>query len=343
MASLSEPLPTVRPQKPTPPEASWRRELRDAVRDPAELCRLLDLPVELALRIGGPRFPLRAPRPFVARMRSGDRNDPLLRQVWPDLAEDQPPAAGYSADPVGDLASTVTPGLLHKYHGRALLIATSSCAIHCRYCFRREFPYNANTLANQGWSEPLEAIAADPTIEEVILSGGDPLTLVDETLARLVEQLESIEHVRRLRIHTRLPIVLPSRVTDGLVRTLADSRQTVITVVHANHANELDAEVAAALAKLRNASPMLLNQSVLLRGVNDSAAALADLSRRLVQLGVAPYYLHLLDKVVGAGHFAVDNQQAERLIDALRRQLPGYAVPRLAREDAGAPHKTIIA
>jgi EF-P beta-lysylation protein EpmB len=327
------------------PSTNWRRALAEAVRDPVELCRLLDLPralVEPARRAAA-QFGLFAPRGYVARMKRSDVDDPLLRQVLP-LGVELDVTAGFSADPVDDAAARLAPGLLQKYAGRVLLVTTGACAIHCRYCFRRHYPYADEPKSLAAWEPALAAIAADATIEEVILSGGDPLTLVDELLEPLVRRIEAIPHVRRLRIHTRLPIVLPERVDDRLLGWLAAGRTrlTPVCVVHANHANELDGQVAAVLARLADAGVLLLNQTVLLRGVNDSVAALAGLSRRLVECRVLPYYLHQLDRVAGAAHFEVPEAEGLRLIELLQAGLPGYLVPRYVREMAGEESKTIL-
>ena len=285
--------------------------------------------------------PLRVPRGFVARMRRGDPHDPLLRQVLP-LAEECLTAPGFAADPVGDDAAMTVPGVLHKYRGRVLLTATGACAVHCRYCFRRHFPYaDANPAADR-WQAALGYIAGDASISEVILSGGDPLTLSDRRLGELTDALATIPHVQRLRIHTRLPIVLPERVDDGLLAWLGNLRLPGVVVVHVNHANELDAAVKAALARLKDAGVQLLNQSVLLRGVNDSGDALAALSEALFACGVLPYYLHLLDKVQGAAHFDVPESIAQTIATDMRGRLPGYLVPRLVRELSGAPAKIPI-
>jgi EF-P beta-lysylation protein EpmB len=323
--------------------AGWQRELADAVRDPGELCRLLaiDLPLADEARRSAAGFPLLVPRAFVARMRKGDRHDPLLLQVLPVAAERQV-AAGFSADPLAEAAALAAPGLVQKYAGRALVLATGACAINCRYCFRRDFPYAESGATRAGVEAAVDAVAADPTIHEVILSGGDPLLLDDERLGRLVERIEAIPHVRRLRIHSRLPIVLPARVTESLTAILAATRLATVVVVHANHPAELDAAVAAALARLAAARVILLNQAVLLAGVNDSVAVLATLSERLVEIGVLPYYLHLLDRVQGTAHFEVSEDAAKCLHEALRGRLPGYAVPRLAREVPGEPAKVWI-
>ena len=340
------------PTLPPPPElpgkarlatqanGSWQRELADAVRDPEELCRLLSLDPALAAdaRRAAGEFPLLVPRGFVARMRPGDPRDPLLLQVLPRPAEREH-VAGFSADPLEEKDALASPGLVQKYAGRALLLATGGCAINCRYCFRREFPYAESGATQAGIESALHSIAMDTTIREVILSGGDPLLLDDARLARLVTQLEAMSHVRRLRIHSRLPIVLPSRVTNALTATLSRTRLTCVVVVHANHPAELDATVAAAIARLADARPILLNQAVLLAGVNDSAEVLTQLSERLVDLGIVPYYLHLLDRVQGTAAFEVDELSARALHEQLRTTLSGYAVPRLAREVPGEPAK----
>ena len=324
-----------------PRSADWKNALADAVRDPAELLALLGLPRELlpGARRAAAAFPLRVPRGYVARMRPGDPEDPLLRQVLPLDAETQP-APGYRTDPLAEVGSSPCPGLLHKYRGRALLVTTGACAVHCRYCFRRHFPYADDNPASDDWQAALDYLHGDPGLHEVILSGGDPLLLDDRRLAELVERLAALPHLRRLRIHSRLPVVLPERVDAALLAWLTAAPVPVVWVVHSNHANELDAEVGAALAALREGGATLLNQSVLLRGVNDTPEALARLSEALFARGVLPYYLHLLDRVEGAAHFEVPEGQALALRDRLKRALPGYLVPRLVREQPGWPHKT---
>jgi EF-P beta-lysylation protein EpmB len=317
--------------------------MKEAVRDPRELCRLLALPAEFeagAIRSAA-SFPLFAPRSYVARMRRGDIRDPLLRQVLP-LADEQTSPLGYSADPVGDQSATLSPGLLHKYRGRVLMVTTGACAVHCRYCFRRHFPYSEGPRSAEQWQGAIAQIAADASIHEVILSGGDPLTLVDAHLAALTDELAQISHLRRLRIHTRLPVVLPERVTPELIEWLNGTRLTPIVVIHANHPAELDGDVEAALARFVEAGIPLLNQSVLLAGVNDDVEVLAQLSERLVDLRVMSYYLHQLDRVAGAAHFEVPVERGLELVEALRVRLPGYAVPRYVREVAGAEYKVLL-
>lgn len=318
------------------PAPHWRQAWREAVRDPRELLALLGLD---ALADGlsdaaATQFPLRVPRSFVARMRHGDPQDPLLRQVLPVLDEERI-VPGFGLDAVGDAAARRGGGVIHKYNGRALLIATGSCAVNCRYCFRRHYPYAEDTAAAAGWREAVALIRSDASIHEVILSGGDPLSLADHKLAELTEALREIPHLRRLRIHSRLPVVLPERVDDGLLAWLATLPWPVTLVIHANHANEFDGTVDAALRRLRDAGVHLLNQAVLLRGVNDGVDALADLSERGFAAGVLPYYLHQVDRVAGAAHFEVDDARAKALHAALAARLSGYLVPRLVREVAG--------
>jgi EF-P beta-lysylation protein EpmB len=275
-------------------------------------------------------------------MRPGDPNDPLLRQVLP-VADETRDVPGFVSDPVDDASATRQAGLLQKYEGRVLLVTTGACAVHCRYCFRRSYPYELSPRSIEDWRPAINEIAADDSIREVILSGGDPLTLVDSMLAELVDELADIAHVGRLRVHTRLPIVIPERVTDSLINALCGAGQATIIVVHVNHANELDEHVAAALTKLADAGFMLLNQAVLLAGVNDSVEAQVALSERLVDLRVVPYYLHQLDRVAGAAHFEVPVETGRAIVEGVRTRLPGYAVPRFVVETPGGASKTILA
>ncbi len=321
----------------------WQQLWRDAVRDPRELLALLGLDPQ-ALGVSeqaATQFALRVPRGFVARMRHGDAHDPLLRQVLPIEAELRR-VPGFALDAVGDAAAKKADGVIQKYRGRALLVATGSCAVHCRYCFRRHFPYAEETAARDGWRETVAAIAADPDIDEVILSGGDPLSLATSKLVELTEALAAIPQIKRLRIHSRLPVVLPERVDAPLLAWLRALPWPVAFVIHANHANEFDASVDTALAQLRGSGAQLLNQAVLLRGVNDSVAALAALSERSFAAGVLPYYLHQLDRVEGVAHFEVDDATARALHQALAARLSGYLVPKLVREIAGDTGKRAL-
>ncbi len=317
----------------------WQHELRQAIRKPIQLLQLLDLspselPQPLVLK---PHFALRVPRSYIARMRKGDPTDPLLRQVLPIVAE-QRQSPTFSLDPTGDKLAEMVPGLLAKYSGRVLLILTGACAIHCRYCFRQHYNYSTG-------SSLLAAIAfirADSSISEVILSGGDPLMWTDNRLAELIHQLAQIPHLQRLRLHTRLPIVLPQRVTHELLNQLTQTRLQPIMVVHANHANEIDESVGYSLQRLVAAGITVLNQSVLLRGVNADATALINLSEILFNYRVLPYYLHLLDRVQGATHFEIPKLAALELLTQMRIALPGYLVPRLVQEVAGMAYKQPI-
>lgn len=326
----------------SPPDerSGWSRSLAEAVRDPDELIALLNLPAELldAARQLAQGFPLLVPRSYLARMNSGDPCDPLLQQVLPVAAENLAPP-GFVVDAVSDANSRKAPGLLHKYSGRALLIATGTCAIHCRYCFRRHYPYGQEPRRLDDWQPALDAIASDSSLQEIILSGGDPLLLTDARLETLIARLDAVPHLKRLRIHTRLPIVLPDRVTTRLIDMLRDARMTAIVVVHANHPRELQADCGVALRTLVRSGLTVLNQSVLLRGINDNADVLTQLSEQLTNLGVIPYYLHQLDRVLGTAHFEVSIEEGRRLMTELRRRLPGYAVPQYVFEEAGAESK----
>ncbi len=323
----------------------WQREQADGYLRPADLLADLGLTDILATRLADAgmlrEFPLRVPRSFARRMRHGDPNDPLLLQVLP-LAAEMLAAAGFVDDPNHEQHAQRAPGLLQKYQGRALLITTGACGVHCRYCFRRAFPYADHADDAGRWASALDTVAADDSIEELILSGGDPLTLHNARLQTLSTRLLPVRHLRRLRIHTRQPIVLPSRVDAGLLAWLTSLPWSVSIVLHCNHANEIDAEVAAACAQLRASGAVLLNQSVLLAGINDNADTLRALSQRLFDCGVLPYYLHLLDPVRGAAHFSVDEARGIELMDQLAGTLPGYLLPRLAREIPGRKAKTVI-
>jgi len=318
----------------------WQQAWREAVRDPRELLAMLGLNAA-ALRISdqaAQQFPLRVPRGFVARMRYGDPTDPLLRQVLP-LDAELMQVEGFGVDAVGDAAANIGPGILHKYHGRALLIATGSCAIHCRYCFRRHFPYSEETAAVNGWQAAIEIIRQDTSLTEIILSGGDPLSLSTPKLAELTTALRRISHIKRLRLHTRLPVVLPERIDSEFLDWLDALPWAKVIVIHANHPNEFDSDVDAALLALRDVGAHLLNQAVLLRGVNDDTETLQQLCERGFEAGVLPYYLHQLDRVNGAAHFEVNDERAHVLHAKLLATLPGYLVPKLVREVAGGTSK----
>lgn len=320
--------------------SDWHRSLADAIRDAAVLIERLGLTASLgesAVR-AATGFPLLVPVSYLERMQTGDPDDPLLRQVLPLDAEAQP-VSGFTTDAVDDARFRIAPGLLKKYDARALLIATGSCAVHCRYCFRRHYPYGDEPRRLDDWQPAIDALAADSSITEVLLSGGDPLMLTDQRLADLIAQLERVPHLQRLRIHTRLPVVLPDRVTPQLINLLTAGRLAPVVVVHANHAAEVVADCSESLQRLVTGGIPVLNQTVLLRGVNDSADALCELSEALINLGVMPYYLHQLDRVTGTAHFEVAVEDGQRIVRELRSRLPGYAVPRYVQEIPGEDHK----
>lgn len=320
---------------------SWQQILADGFAKANQLLAFLNIPVTESSAVAELQFKTRVPRGFAARMQAGNPLDPLLLQV---LAVDKElvESPGFVKDPLEEAAANSIPGLIHKYHGRVLLTVTGACAINCRYCFRRHFPYQDNNPGRGGWQPVLDYIASDNAIHEVILSGGDPLLAKDSVLAALLAQLAAIPHLTTLRIHTRIPVVLPERITDELLDLLQGNRLQKVVVLHSNHANELSPEVATACTRLRAAGCHMLNQSVLLAGVNDNVETLAALSMRLFECGVLPYYLHLLDKVQGSAHFDVDLSNAVAIFQQLQALLPGYLVPRLAREEASKKHKTLI-
>lgn len=334
--------PSGRPRTVRPGD-HWNSVLAEGVTDPVELCRLVDLPPpDGTLQHGENDFPLLVPRPYVARMRPGDPRDPLLLQVLPQGRESTR-AADFTTDPVGEGESSPSCGLLQKYRGRALIVASSVCAVHCRFCFRRHFPYPELPNLPTRWQPALEQVARDTSIREVILSGGDPLALDDDSLADLADRVAAIRHVRRLRLHTRVPIVIPQRMTDELLGWLRVTRLAPVVVVHVNHPAEIDSPVAAALGRLVDHGVPVLSQSVLLCGINDRVDVLAELYERLVELRVMPYYLHQLDRVAGAAHFEVPESTGRNLVNKLRARLPGYAVPRYVRETPGEPNKRPLA
>lgn len=319
--------------------SSWQHALANAFTDVDSLCQYLKIqPEQLSVLRNFPTFPLKVPLEFAALMEIGNPEDPLLRQVLPiqpELEDHQ----GFVADPVGDLPAVANDGVIHKYQARVLLITTGACAINCRYCFRRNFPYSDLQLSSRKTQQAIDYITANPEITEVILSGGDPLLLSDDKLNALLQTLNTIPHLQRIRIHSRIPVVLPSRITPSLLALLKNSRCPVLMVLHCNHAREISSQLAEACKQLRQHGIVLLNQSVLLKGVNDNAHVLCELSEQLFTLGVMPYYLHQLDKAKGVAHFEVDDQTALDLYEIIKRRLPGYLVPKLVREKAGAPYK----
>lgn len=321
----------------------WQKSLSELITDSRELAALLELDESArpASLLAQSQFPLKVPRPFVQKMAKGDWDDPLLRQVWPAIQEEITDEL-YVADPLAEAASNPVSGLLHKYHGRVLLTAAPHCAVHCRYCFRRHFDYQENAPSREAWQRCFDYIAADTSIEEVILSGGDPLALADKQLNWLLDKLDSIAHVNTIRIHSRLPIVIPQRISAELLDVLSRRRVKLILVIHCNHAAELCQDSIASLNALSSIGVILMNQSVILADVNDNLDDLTRLSRKLFSAAVLPYYLHLPDEVAGTKHFDVKTAKAQELIMGMQSQLPGYLVPKLVKEEAGEAAKTRI-
>ncbi|PIE43903.1 MAG: EF-P beta-lysylation protein EpmB [Gammaproteobacteria bacterium] len=327
-------------------ESRWKKILADSLNTPEKLADYLALPAEMRLSLDAiidklTDFPLRVPKPYADRMAKGDINDPLLRQVLPD-ARELSSSTVYVTDPLDEQGANVIPGLLHKYKSRALLILNGSCPVHCRYCFRRHFPYQDNRNATRDWSRAIRYLASDDAINEVILSGGDPLTCPDNYLRSLTDQLTTLPNIKRIRIHTRFPVVIPARVNQALLDWLSDMPTKKVMVLHINHPNELDSNLANALWRLRQTDTLLLNQAVLLKGINDTEAIQTDLCEKLFEAGVLPYYLHLPDKVTGAEHFDLETFTAQTIVHKLRANLPGFLVPRLVCEIPGQPSKTIL-
>ncbi|MCX8638605.1 EF-P beta-lysylation protein EpmB [Gilliamella sp. B3172] len=327
-----------------PNKEAWIFDLANVVTDIKTLYRCLDLDpdtISLSMLQAKKQFPLRVPLAFINRMKKGDSHDPLLLQVLCDDNE-MLQVAGYSDDPLQEQNNAI-PGLLHKYHNRALLITKTACAINCRYCFRRHFPYHENQSSKKNLNIALNYIATHPELDEIILSGGDPLMAKDNEIAFLISELEKIPHIKRLRIHTRLAVVIPSRITQQLSRLFAQSRLQIIVVTHINHPNEIDNEVTRAIWQLKQSNVLVLNQSVMLKNINDNVEILAQLSNKLFDSGILPYYIHLLDKVQGAAHFFVDDKTAKQLMKQLAEKVSGYLVPKLAREIGGEKSKRVLA
>lgn len=336
---MSDPVAVLNRVRPSESD-TWHDSLSAAIRDAEVLLRRLELPTELlpSARDAAVQFPVMVPESYLQRMQAGDPRDPLLLQVLP-LADESHDVPGFVDDAVDDLGARTAPGLLHKYHGRALMIMTGACAVHCRYCFRRHYPYSDEPKTLEQWAPAMHAIAADETIHEVLLSGGDPLMLTDHRLQELILKLAAIPHLRRLRIHSRLPIVLPDRITDRLMNILTSTRLTPFMVIHANHPRELTGDCAESVRTLVRSGITTLNQAVLLRGINDTADVQYQLCERLIDLGVVPYYLNQLDRVRGTAHFEVDDATGVQIIAELRQRLPGYAVPQFVRDKPGIGHK----
>ncbi|PMN86930.1 EF-P beta-lysylation protein EpmB [Enterovibrio norvegicus] len=333
-------MPDIITRNASPVEQNWIKEIANAVSDPQILLQQLDIEPTPWMSGFSARtlFSQRVPQSFIARMEKGNPNDPLLRQVLP-MVEEFDEAEGFTTDPLEEQDNDV-PGLLHKYKNRVLMIVKGGCAINCRYCFRRHFPYQDNKGSKDTWRETIAYLRDHPEVDEVILSGGDPLMAKDHELKWLVEAIEAVPHIRKLRIHTRLPVVIPSRITPALAQLLKETRLKVILVTHINHANEINDELRHSMAILRQANVTLLNQGVLLKGVNDSVDSLKNLSNALFDCGILPYYLHVLDKVKGAAHFLVSDDDARTLMAGLIQEVSGYLVPKLTREVGGKASKT---
>ncbi|SPJ34491.1 EF-P beta-lysylation protein EpmB [Kushneria phyllosphaerae] len=327
----------------SPPDQSWQSQLSGALRDPKALLAAVGLDERwLPGAEGGHQaFEVRVPQAYLSRIQKGNPNDPLLRQVLP-LESEMHTVAGYVTDPLEEADHTPAAGLIHKYAARVLMITSGACAINCRYCFRRHFPYEDHAASRAQWGKTLDYLRHDDSLIEAILSGGDPLVSSDARLAWLVGELDAIPHLKRLRLHTRLPVVIPDRVDDAMLEWLGATRLQKVIVLHINHANEIDDSVMKACERLKGVGVTLLNQSVLLRGVNDNTEVLAGLSERLFEAGILPYYLHVLDPVAGAAHFDVPDHEARQLHEALRDRLPGFLVPRLVREIPGEQAKSPI-
>ncbi len=321
---------------------SWQKQLADAIRHPEELLEFVGLDVDSIgySRTGLAQFPLRVPHAFARRITHRDPHDPILRQVFPYIDEDKT-ATGYVVDPLEEARFQPLPGLIKKYNDRALLITTGACAVHCRYCFRRHFPYDEATNTPGQWQDAIAYIRENPDIREVILSGGDPLSLSDTKLLSLCQRIVEIKHVERIRLHTRFPVVIPDRINDTLLSGLTATGKQIIIVLHINHANEIDSHVSRMLKAMRKHQFYLLNQSVLLRNINDSVDSLVQLSEKLIGHHVVPYYLHLLDPVAGAAHFDVQLSEAQQLIRKMRDTVAGYMVPTLVMEKTDQKSKTL--
>lgn len=324
---------------------AWQLDLKNSITNYLELFRLLDLNPQhpkASNAIEHNKFPLLVTKSFISRINKADINDPLLQQILPIKQELKITNNVFCADPLQEAVFNKTPGLLHKYHGRVLIIGTKACAINCRYCFRKEFPYNSNIASGQNLEKIINYITKDSSITEIILSGGDPLIAPNNYLQNLLSKLESIKHIETLRIHSRVPIVLPSRLEPELISILLKSKLNIVLVTHSNHPQEINEEVADYFKLLQNTKIVLLNQTVLLKNINDNAEILAELSKKLFSIKILPYYLHILDKVTGTKHFAIKLKTARKIYAELQGKLPGYLVPKLVTEQPGAKHKIMI-
>jgi EF-P beta-lysylation protein EpmB len=320
---------------------SWQEVLSSSLLSVEDLLTYLELDLPPSQWLEKPDFPLFAPQPYLSRIEKGNSNDPLLLQILPQSSElDESPE--FTSDPLEESSFTPGKGLLHKYQGRALVIASGVCAINCRYCFRRHFPYQEHQPDRETWESIFDYVARQDSISEVILSGGDPLTLNDSRLSWIASELARVPHIKRLRIHSRLPVVIPQRISTSLLDWIESSPLQIVMVIHSNHPNELDEQVAQYLQALHHAGIVLLNQSVLLAGINDSAEVLISLSEKLFEMNVLPYYLHILDKVSGASHFEVSRNTARQIYQQVISRLPGYLVPKLVTDSPDTSSKTLI-
>ena len=323
--------------------SDWKAELSNCISSIDELLNQLGLKAEdlNTTEQAASQFPIKVPQPFVKLMQYGNPQDPLLKQVLPITSELQIDS-NFSTDPVSESSFNPVPGIVHKYRNRVLMIISPSCAINCRYCFRRHFPYEDNRQSKQQWLKALDYLKTKPEINEVIYSGGDPLAANDNFLSWLTSEIESIKHIKRLRIHTRLPVVIPSRIDDPLLNWLSNTRLKPTVVLHINHANEIDTALSQGVSRLKQAGILVLNQSVLLKGINDNSRQLICLSEKLFDAGILPYYLHMLDPVQGASHFDVPEAQAVEIFNQIQSKLPGFLVPKLVQERAGETSKSLI-
>ena len=323
--------------------SDWKTELSHCVNSIDELLNQLGLKAEdlNTTEQATNEFPIKVPQSFVQLMEYGNPNDPLLKQVLPITSELQVDN-NFSTDPVDESSFNPVPGIVHKYRNRVLMIISPNCAINCRYCFRRHFPYDENRQSKQQWLKALDYLKTKPEINEVIFSGGDPLAANDHFLRWLTAEIESIQHIKRLRIHTRLPVVIPSRVDDQLLNWLGNTRLKPTLVLHINHANEIDEALCQGVDRLKKSGITVLNQSVLLKGINDNSDQLISLSEKLFDAGIMPYYLHMLDPVQGASHFDVSMDRAVEIFRQIQTELPGFLVPKLVQERASERSKSLI-
>lgn len=323
---------------------TWSQHLSRALTSLPELIQQLALPDDMLTEglAAQAAFKLLVPRPYLSRIEVGNPQDPLLLQILPSAMEMQA-VPGYTTDPLAEAEHNPQKAIVHKYKRRLLVIAAGSCAVNCRYCFRRHFPYGENQLAQSEWQSVIDYLVAHPEVNEVIFSGGDPLMMKDALLADKVRKLEALPQIKRIRIHSRLPVVIPQRVCEEMLSWITSSRLDIVMVWHINHANEVDEEVILAATKLKQAGVTLLNQGVLLKGINDTVEAQVALSEAVFKAGLLPYYMFTLDPVEGAAHFDISIEQAQRLMGKVAAELPGYLVPRLAKEIPGKDAKTVFA